>query len=151
MKVWIKCFCSVENISVQLLLESFFSPGVKFSRPYKRLWPCMTALLSLMCLPTGARQALSAVEDDWDRHVGPWGVLSAPQPQQALSSSFHWGVCHPRYCWSCCSNWQQVCFRTTFDEDHCFHIQMQRKSTLKVRVYKLSKNLYFFTSIFLKW
>lgn len=73
--------------------------------PYMELWLHITALSGL---PTGTREAFSAVEDDRDRHAGPWGLVSASQPQQALSSPLHRGLCHLRYCWASSCNWQQV-------------------------------------------
>lgn len=111
--------------------------------PYMELWLHMTALSGL---PVGTREAFSAVEDDRDRHAGPWGFVSASQPQQALSSPLHRGLCHLRYCWTSCRNWQQV----IPIQVHCFQIHSEEVCT-KRRVCKWSRNMFFYICCFPQW
>lgn len=113
---------------------------VSLQLPYMELWLHMTALSGL---PVGTREAFSAVEDDRDRHAGPWGLVSASQPQQALSSPLHRGLCHLRYCWTSCCNWQQV----ISIQVHCFQIHSEEFCTKK-RVCKWSRNMFFLYLLF---
>lgn len=72
--------------------------------------PCGCTRSPLCLCPTGTGEAFPAVEDDWHRHAGPWGLFRASQPQQALGRPLHWGLCHPGYRRSGCGHWQQVTF-----------------------------------------
>lgn len=84
------------------------SPVVTGEAPVP-LWGTGLAVAASLCIcPLGTRKAFSALEDDRDRNAGPWGLCSAPQPQQAHSHTLHRGVCYTRHRWPGCRDRQQV-------------------------------------------